>query len=174
VTIDARAHGMARGALVWVLLLPFRALWGTVKTVLALLGEEVRRWFALVLWGLMLWPVAQASARWYRPLLPWVLLAVLVWLWACVRAVRWTLHNRLAAVRAREFYKRLDQRTGELGDKLGEAVRSARDGGGKWALHRSTQPHPRSAPEAAATLDEVQESSVEFEPVFPLPWRRRR
>jgi len=171
------AHARLKGLLWYVLLLPFRALWGTVKTVLALLGEEFRRWFGLVLWGLMLWPVAQASARWYRPLLPYVVLAVLVWLWACARAVHWTMNNRLQAVRAREFYKRLDKRTGELGDKIGEAVRSARageGGGARGFLRHSTRPHPRSAPEATATLDEVQASAVEFEPVFPLPWRRRR
>jgi hypothetical protein len=114
---------------VWVVLLPFRALWGTLKTILALLGEETRRWFGLTVWGLMLWPVAQASARWYRPLLPWVLLAVLVWLWACVRAVRLTLANRLVAVRGRAAFRKLDKTASEVGGKLKDARVVMLDGG---------------------------------------------
>jgi len=177
VIVLARLHGLALRASIWALLLPVRALWGTAKTILALLGEESRRWTGLVLWGLVLWPVAQLSAAWYRPLLPYVLLAVLVWLWACARAVRWTLANRLVAVRTREFYKRLDKTTGELGGKITEAVRNARQGEGGGRRPFGGMRHgdrPRQAERTTMDLAEVEHATVEFEPVFPLPWRRRR
>jgi hypothetical protein len=159
---------------VWVVLLPFRTLWKTLKTIMALLGEELRRWFALSLWGLVLWPVIVLSVRWYPPLLPYVLLAVLIWLWACVRAVHLTLHNRLAAVRARQFYRQLDKATGELGDKVKQAVRDTMQGGGPRRLLRRAQPRPGSQPETTVELAEVEGSTVEFEPVIPLLRRRKK
>jgi hypothetical protein len=110
----------------------------SVKTVLALLGEEVRRWVVVAVWGLLLFGLYLTFGAVSTGARQVLAFGVLCWFWGAFRAGERTVHNRLAAVRAREFYKKLDQRTGELGDKIGEAVRSARsgEGGVTWMLNR--------------------------------------
>jgi hypothetical protein len=144
----------------------------SVKTFLALLGEEARRWTAVAVWAaLVFWAYFWLGPLW-AGLRQVCAFAVLCWFWGAAVAAKHTLHNRMQAVRGREFFKRLDKKTDELGEKITGAVRDARSPGGtgKWALHRPV-PQPERV---ELTADDVAGMAVQFEPVFRWPGRRRR
>jgi hypothetical protein len=162
----------------WVLKLPLLVLWSSIKTILALLGEETRRWLALALWGLLLVGSVRAAGAWLRPLLPLLLLALLIWLWACSRAVHATINNRLAAVRARQFYKRLDEATSGMGDKIQEALTSLREENDMLGFMRRGRVDPHSLeahPEWGATGPPLARDPVFARPPIPAPprWMRK-
>lgn len=123
----AWVHGLLFRLCWWALRLPFRALWATVLAIVALLGEEVRRWLGLLLMGLMIYLAGKATIgvapdSIKLPLVLVVLALVCIWALAVLRAVRFTLGNNLRAVRQRMYFRELKGEVGQLGARWDGAV----------------------------------------------------
>ena len=116
-------HGALLGLLLWAARLLGRSLWNTVGALLALLGEEVRRYLGLTLWGVVIFLFGKAVMNFAppntkTPLVLVVLGLVVVWGLAVVRAVRFTRQNNLIRVRNRMAFKELRSEVGRVGRRL--------------------------------------------------------
>jgi len=155
----------------------------SVKTFLALLGEEVRRWVVVAVWGLLLfglYVLAGPVSAGARQVLAF---GVLCWFWGAFRAGERTVHNRLVAVRGRQAFRKLDATTSELGAKLGNAKVVMLDGGADMLKALLADPETDAQREqkriAAAANAAVREH---LDPLLfaersagpPNPFRRRR
>ena len=125
-------------AVVWVVVrvarLVGRALWSFIVAVLALLGEEFRRWAGLAVWCVLLVAFGKLALAMpdgvRRPLLLTDLLLLGIWALAVRRAARITRHNNLVKVRQRRAFK-----------ELADDVKGVR-GGLIEGMARRTQDHP--------------------------------
>lgn len=120
-------HGLLFRGCWWLLRLPFRTLWATILSVLALLGEETRRWAGLAVSGLLIFLAGKgtmsfAPAEVRRPLVLAVLLLTVIWALAVRRAAHFTAHNNLIKVRQRQAFKDLRGDVKKLSDRRGEVV----------------------------------------------------
>lgn len=100
---------------VWIvwggLRLAGRSVWSFVLAVLALLGEEVRRYGGLAVWGVLIVGAGKlalhAPAGTRQPLLLTVLLLLGIWALAVRRAAHLTRENNLFKVRQRQAFREL-------------------------------------------------------------------
>jgi hypothetical protein len=121
----AYVHGQLLRLGIWLLKLPFAALWSALLAVVALLGEEFRRWAGLAVAGLLIVGTGKATlsfapAELERPLVLTVLVLLVVWALAVKRAAYWTMHNNLVKVRQRQAFRELK---GDVRDLRGDAIR---------------------------------------------------
>jgi len=118
----AGLHALAFRAVLWLLKLPLKALLAFLVAVLALLGEEVRRWLGVLMAGVMIlgvsWVLLKVAARQQFVLLLAMLLGLL-WLRAVFVAAHMTARNRLLAVRQRQAFRELK---GDVSTLRGEVV----------------------------------------------------
>lgn len=126
-------HGLLLQLVLWALKLPFKAAWSVVLTVLALLGEEVRRWAGLVVAGLLILlagkgTIAFAPAEFRAPLVMAVLLLAFIWALAVRRAAYWTAHNSLFKVRQRQWFRKLSGDVSEVRRRIPDGLAQATRG----------------------------------------------
>jgi hypothetical protein len=124
--------------LLWAARFLGRSLWNTVGAFLALLGEEVRRYLGLALWAVVIWLAGKATMNYAppgtkTPLVLVILGLVVIWGLAVVRAVRFTRHNNLIRVRQRQYFRELRGEVSQVGERVTDALGSARDGLAKRA-----------------------------------------
>src|SRR5215216_4731871 len=91
-------HGLLFRLVLWVLMLPVRAAWSTVRAMLALLGEETQRYVGLAVTGLLLVAAGKATLAWAPPsikkqLVLAELVMLCIWAFAVRRAIRYTRHT---------------------------------------------------------------------------------
>jgi hypothetical protein len=134
----AYVHAQLLRLCLWLLKLPFKALWSSLLAVVALLGEEFRRWAGLAVAGLLIVGAGKATLQFApagarRPLVLTVLVLLVVWALAVRRAVRVTRRNNLVAVRQRQAFRELrgdvGQIRGRVTDGLARATRDTPFGG---------------------------------------------
>jgi len=115
-------HALLFRGVLWLLKLPLKALLAFLVAVLALLGEEVRRWLGVLMAGVMIlgvsWALLKVAARQQFVLLLAMLLGLL-WLRAVFVAAHMTARNRLIAVRQRQAFRELK---GDVSTLRGEVV----------------------------------------------------
>src|SRR5262245_13412514 len=110
--------------------MPFKAMWATVLALLALLGEEFRRWVGILTAGLLIFLAGKATLNYAppdlkKPLALMVLALVAVWSLAELRAARFTLGNNLRAVRQRMWFRELAGNVKDLRGSLSERMARA-------------------------------------------------
>lgn len=152
-------HALLYRGLWAVLRLPFRALWAAVLAVVALLGEEFRRWAGLVVWGVLLvgagkLTVNYAPAGTARPLALTLLLLTLIWALAVRRAAHWTRRNNLVAVRNRKAFRELKGDVGEVRGRLTDGLARATQGTPADRLFKSNR-EDRAKTEAKVEADRL-------------------
>lgn len=123
VALLARLHGLLFRLVLWLVRLPLAALWALLLSVLALLGEEVRRWVGIAMAGLLIVVMgkvtlgaAPASIR--TPVVLAVLAMLSLWALTLRRAARITMANNLVKVRQRQSFRELRGEVGQLGGRL--------------------------------------------------------
>jgi len=123
VKLLAWLHGLLLRGCWWALKMPFKALLALLLSILALLGEEVRRWVGVAMAGLLI-VVAGKAVMGYAPasVRTPVVLAILAMLalWALsVRRAAWlTRQNNLIRVRQRQAFRQLSGEVGQIGGRL--------------------------------------------------------
>ena len=129
-------HAALFRLVLWLLKMPLKALWALLLSVLALLGEEFRRWLGILVAGLMIagvsWLALKVAAQQVLVLLT-VLLMGFVWLYGVFRALRLTAENRVWKVRQRQAFRELRGEVSQVGERVTDALGSARDGLAKRA-----------------------------------------
>lgn len=146
----------------WLLRQAGRSLWYTVGAVLALLGEEARRYTGLALWGVVILLAGRAVLNYAPepvklPLVLTVLALVVVWGLAVLRSLRFTRRNNLQAVRQRRFFRELRGEVGQLGTTVRAGLgRRARGTPieGFWKSNREDRDREAAEAEAAAAQAE--------------------
>lgn len=166
-------HGLLFRVVLWLLKLPFQALLAFAVAVLALLGEEVRRWLGVLMAGLMIlgvsWGLLKVAGDQQLVLLLAMLLGLL-WLRAVFVAAHMTMRNRLIAVRQRQAFRELRGEVGQIGRRLdsrrGEVVegvaRRARGtvAEGVFQSNRAKRAEEQEAAEAAAERAERERAAA--------------
>lgn len=153
-----KALGLLAGLLVG-------AVGSTLRAVLALLGEEFRRWAGLVAWGAVIFLAGKATMKFApagteRPLALTVLLLAGIWAIAAMRAARYTLHNSLRLVRQRLAFRDLRSDVGRLGERwdgMVEGLANRTRGTRRGRMFRSN----RQAEDAAAEQAERDQRAAE-------------
>lgn len=151
-------HALLFRVVFWALRLPFRALWATLVAIVALLGEEVRRYLGLGMMGLLVFLFGKATLNFAPdsvklPLVLVTLALVCLWALAVVRAVRFTLGTNLRAVRQRMYFRELAGQVGQLGarwDGAVEAMANRTRGTRTGRVFRSNREADAAAAEQAA------------------------
>jgi hypothetical protein len=169
---------------VWLLALPFKALWSTLGAMLALLGEEAQRWAGIVVSGLLIFAAGKATllyapASIKKPLVLVVIVLVLVWAFAAKRAARFSMRNNLIQVRQRRAFRELKGDVSKIGGRLGDFRDGAVDTmatrargtpfegmiGSNRAAHRDAEAdRAAAAARAAAEDDRRREELADLEP----------
>jgi len=108
----ARLHGLLFQGCLWLLRQPFRGLWAFFLAVLALLGEEFRRWAGLAVSGVLIVLAGKATLNYApadakQPLVLVVLALLAIWALAVWRAARVSRANNLVRVRQRQAFRDL-------------------------------------------------------------------
>lgn len=162
----AGLHALLFRLVLWLLRMPLKALWALLLSVLALLGEEFRRWLGILVAGLMIagvsWLALKVAAQQVLVLLT-VMLMGFIWLYGVFRAAQLTAENRVWKVRQRQAFKELK---GEVGTLRGEVVEGmARRAKGTVAevvfrSNRADRAQERAAAAAAAEQAERQRADA--------------
>jgi hypothetical protein len=114
-------HALLLRLCLWILKLPFQALAGTIKAMLALVGESVQRALSILVSGLLIYLIAKAVLTIPHPPKPalWtVALMAALWFYAFLRAAHYIATNNLIRVRQRLLFRQLAGMEGRLGDRL--------------------------------------------------------
>jgi hypothetical protein len=125
-------HSLLFRLLLWLLSLPVKAVWTTVRAVLALLGEEFQRWAGLIVSGLLVFLAGKAALNYGPPsikkqLVLGTLALVVMWVYALKRSIAYTRHNNLRAVRQRQWFRQVAGMEQRLGERFRDgAARTAR------------------------------------------------
>lgn len=121
----AGLHVLLLRGVLWLLKLPLKALWALVLSVVALLGEETRRWLGVVMAGLMIlavsWATLKVAANQQVALLL-VMLMGLLWLRAVFFAAHLTAQNRVWKVRQRQSVRQLSADVSTLRGEVVEGM----------------------------------------------------
>lgn len=147
----------------WLVLLVPRSLWAFARALLALLGEETRRWAAMLASGAMIFVAGKAVLNYSpdqfkRPLVMTVLLLVCIWALAVRRAVHYSLHNSLRMVRQRQAFRDLAGDVGTIRKRMGDGLARVTWGtpaqgafrSNRQRAHRETEQEARERDAAAA------------------------
>lgn len=112
--VGERLHAWAFGLVIWILQRPFVALAGLGKAIVAMVGQEVARYLAIAMSGLLVTALAwlvvtylPAAVPGYEVILLCVALLGMIWFLAVIRAIKLTLENRLWRVRQQQFFKKV-------------------------------------------------------------------
>jgi signal transduction histidine kinase len=161
----AYVHAYLLRVCLWLLRLPFRALWWTILGVVALVGEVLRRWAGVAVSGLLIVLAGKATLSFAppdlkRPLVLALLVLVVLWALAVKRAAHLTKENNLIKVRQRQAFRELK---GDVRDLRGEAIegmaRATRDTpiGGVFGSNR--QRRDKEAANARAAAEQAAEQA---------------
>ncbi len=176
-TLLGRLHLALFRLVLWLLKMPLVALWALLLSVVALLGQEVRRWLGILVAGLMIagvsWAVLKVAADQVLALLV-VMLLGFVWLFGVFRALRLTMANRIWKVRQQQAFKDLRGEVRGVGDRLQDTLGDARDGlarrakgtpaeGLFWANRDAKAKAEADAQVAAAQAEREQAAATEWE-----------
>jgi len=159
-------HGLLFRLVLWVCKLPLMALWSTLLAVVALLGEEMRRYLGLAVMGAMIWLVGKgilnfAPDSMKLPLVLTELALVCIWGLAVLRAIKFTLGTSLRAVRQRMWFRELRGDVRDVRGRLKEGLASAtRDTpiSGVFRDNRDRSEQARQAEAAAAAEREADDA----------------
>ena len=156
----AGLHALLFRAVLWAIRLPLKSLWALVLSIVALLGEEARRWLGVLVAGGMIFAVSWVTlkvAAQQRLALLLVLLAGMTWLWAVFRAAHLTAENRVWRVRQRQMFKELRGEVGDLRGSLSEGLARRARGTpmeGLWKGNRTDRAREQAEADAAAAQAE--------------------
>lgn len=166
----AKLHGLVFRLALWLVMMPLKSAWALILTLVALLGEEIRRWLGVLVAGLMILAVSWAAlkvASQQRFVLLAVLLMGMIWLYGVVRAAELTLANRVWRVRQRQMFRELSGNVRDLRGEMVEGMARATRGkpGGGWfrsnreadAAEAERAERERRAAEAARVAAEAEE-----------------
>jgi hypothetical protein len=172
--IAERLIGLVFQFVLWVVKLPFRASGTFLKTSLAWLNMEVRRWVGVLVGGALVLTIAQAIVRSAPPGSIWRLVALLmclIWLVAFFSAARLTLEylslRRVRQTRAfveiNEGVRDLQGQVASLQDQVvGTAVKTRRTPvEDAFTADRSARAEERAAAERAAQQAEADRLAAE-------------
>jgi hypothetical protein len=124
-------HALLLRACLWVLKLPFQALAGTIKAMVALVGEEGRRWLSVLVSGLLIYLLAKGVLVFPHPpkVALWIVaLMAALWFYAVLRAAHYTVTNNLIRVRQRQMFRELSGNVRDLRGDLAEGMAKATRG----------------------------------------------
>jgi hypothetical protein len=114
--VGERLHAWAFGFCVWLMQRPFVAVFGLGKLIVALVGQEVARWLAVGMSGLLVYALAWSTVRWlpeatpgYGVILLCVALLGMIWFFAVLRAAKLSAQNRLWRVRQQQFFRQMSK-----------------------------------------------------------------
>ncbi|GEM_PF-1315798 len=114
--VGERLHAWAFGLCIWLLQRPFVALAGLGKAIVAMVGQEIARWLAVGMSGLLVTALAWATLRWlpdatpgYDVILLCVALLGMIWFFAVLRAWKLSAQNRLWKVRQQQFFRQMSK-----------------------------------------------------------------
>ena len=155
----------------WLLSLPFKAVWSFVVAVLMLLGEEVRRWVGLAMSGLLILLAGRAALNYapdgiQRPLVLTVLVLVCIWALAVRRAFHYTMHNNLRMVRQRMWFREVAGNVRNLRTEITERMARRAEGtavGGAFRTNRAKTERVRQAAAERAAERTAAEAAAEAE-----------
>src|SRR5262245_50944405 len=141
--------------------MPFKAMWATLLALLALLGEEFRRWVGILTAGLLIFLAGKATLNYAppdlkKPLALIVLALVAVWSLAALRAARFTMGNNLRAVRQRMWFRELAGNVKDLRGSLTGRIATATRGtpaAGVFKANREERAAEERRAAAAAELE---------------------
>lgn len=155
-------HGLLFRLVLRLLTIPFRAIWAAVLLVLAMLGEEVRRWAGIVVSGLLVVGAGKAvltfaPAPTRMPLSLAVLLLLCIWALAVRRAAWYSAHNNLRGVRQRRAFRELSGEVSDVRQRLPEMMARATWGtpaqgafrSNRQRVHREAEQEARARDAAA-------------------------
>lgn len=125
-----KAHKVGFRAGRWALRQPVGYATRPVKQAITLGLDEFRRWFAIMLWGCMIWVFGSLTVRWFPQASGLVLLALLVWLLIAIRALRRLIGLRLYHAQQRQLYRNVDRLTREMPQVAQQAASMALERGG--------------------------------------------
>ena len=132
--VGERLHAWAFGFCVWLLQRPFVAVFGLGKAIVALVGQEIARWLAVGMSGLLVYALAWSVVRWlpeatpgYGVILLCVALLGMIWFFAVLRAWKLSAENRLWRVRQQQFFRQMSKEA--AGTR--QAVERLQKGGGR-------------------------------------------
>lgn len=111
-TLLAKLHALLFRGCLWLLRLPFKALWAGFLAILMLLGEEFRRWAGIAMSGLLIVVMGKVTLNYApptmgRPIALAVLAFLALWALAVRRAIHLTRANNLFRVRNRKAFRDL-------------------------------------------------------------------
>ena len=171
-TLLGRLHLALFRLVLWLLKMPLVALWALLLSVVALLGQEFRRWLGILVAGLMIagvsWAVLKVAADQVLALLV-VLLLGFIWLFGVFRALRLTMANRIWKVRQQQAFRDLRGEVSQVGERVqtlgGEMLegvaRRARGTPleGAWRVNREAS--AREAAEAQAAAEQAERDQAQ-------------
>jgi hypothetical protein len=124
VKLLAWLHALLLRGCLWALKLPLKALWALLLSILALLGEEFRRWAGIAMAGLLIvvagkvtLGVAPEAVK--RPIVLAVLAMLALWALSVRRAAQLTRQNNLMRVRQRQAFRELHRDVRGMGGQVG-------------------------------------------------------
>lgn len=165
-------HAALLRLVIWLVRQVGKSLWFTVGAVLALLGEEIRRYLGLALWGVVIWLAGKATMSYAPeaaklPLVLTILALVVIWGLAVLRSARFTMHNNLRRVRERKFFRELKGEVGQLGGRLdnfreglGRRARGT-PAEGIWKSNREDRARERAEAQEAADRATAERAEAE-------------
>lgn len=170
-------HAQALRLCISVLKLPFQALAGTIKAMVALAGEEVQRWLGVLVSGFLVYLLAKSVLAFGHPPKPvlWVVaLMAALWFYAVLRAAHYTVRNNLLRVRQRRQFQQLSRDVNRVGERVGERITDgmarATEGTPVGRVFGSNRERQAQAEAAAAEAAEDEARRDELAALEPDPY----
>jgi hypothetical protein len=165
-TALAQVHGLLLRGVLWLLKQPLVALGGLVKSSIALLGEESRRWLGMLMAGLMIlaicWVLLKTLADQKLALLL-VLDLGMGWLAAAFKAAQLTTENRIWKTRQRLTFRKLSGIEDRLGDRMVQGMARATQGTpieGAFRSNRADKARAQQHAQAAAEQEAAERQAA--------------
>ncbi len=174
--VGERLHAWAFGFCIWLLQRPFMAIGALGKAIVALVGQEIARWLAVGMSGLLVYALAWLVVRFlptatpgYGAVLLVVALLGMIWFFAVLRAVKLSVDNRLWKVRQQQFFRQMSKEAAGTRQAI-DRLRGLREGisegaakrargtplEGAWRSNRDRRADERAQREIAAQRDAEQ------------------
>jgi hypothetical protein len=164
---------------------PKSAVAYTIAGNMALVSDLGRRWLVFFVFGAYLWGMRWLATNLVPPLRTITALLLLLWFWHGINLVRWTLHARAQAARARAMQREMYQTLNALPGQLQQLARQAIPQTGGFTVPgmlRRDDPvrdeHERMAREQAEQVRQWTGGDVptgdKFEPLITWPKFLRR
>jgi hypothetical protein len=154
---------------------PKRAVAYTVASNMNLVSDMGRRWIVWGVLGAYLWGMRWLAVHVVPPLRVVSAVLLLLWFWHGINLVKWTMHARATAARARAMqrqqFQMIEQLPGQIQQAVGAAASRAQGGIDMFGAIRRQPQGPATKEEAfQAGLPWAGEPPPGMEPL--IPWRR--